>query len=114
MFWLRCVADLDFANDVALLGVSDSEVQANLHRNKYSAENVGLMINAGKTKNMDVKCEKPGASEPIVRKNVEFLTGNHKGRFGTLFEAANQSRLLIGRELLVGRARRRMRACSRH
>ena len=25
----RCVADLDFADDVALLGVSDSEVQAN-------------------------------------------------------------------------------------
>ena len=28
----RCVADLDFADYVALLGVSDSEVQANLHR----------------------------------------------------------------------------------
>ena len=27
----RCVADLDFADDVALLGVSDSEVRANLH-----------------------------------------------------------------------------------
>ena len=27
----RCVADLDFFDDVALLGVSDSEVQANLH-----------------------------------------------------------------------------------
>ena len=28
----RCVADLDIADGVALLGVSDSEVQANLQR----------------------------------------------------------------------------------
>ena len=52
----RCVADLDFADDVALLGVSDSEVQANLHRIESLAEAVGLMINVGKTKNMGVKC----------------------------------------------------------
>ena len=45
----RCVADLDFADDVALLGVSDSEVQANLHRIESLAEAVGLMINVGKT-----------------------------------------------------------------
>ena len=62
----RCVADLDFADDVALLGVSDSEVQANLHRIESLAEAVGLMINVGKTKNMGVKCEKPGASVPIA------------------------------------------------
>ena len=31
------------------------------------------------------------------------LTGNHKGRFGTLIEAENPSRLLIGREVLVGK-----------
>ena len=36
-------------------------------------------------------------------KNVEVLTGNHKGRFGTLIEAKNQSRLLIGRQVLVGK-----------
>ena len=54
----RCVADLDFTDDVALLGVSDSEVQANLHRTESSAEAVGLMINVGKTKNMGVKCKK--------------------------------------------------------
>ena len=53
-----CVADLDFADDVALLGVSDSEVQANLHRIESSAEAVGLMINVGKTKIMGAKCEK--------------------------------------------------------
>ena len=99
----RCVADLDFADDVALLGVSDSEVQANLHRFESLAEAVGLMINSGKTKNMGVRCEKPGASVPIAQKNVEVLTGNHKGHFGTLIEAENQSRLLIGREVLLGK-----------
>ena len=98
----RCVADLDFADDVALLGGSDSEVQASLHRIESSAEAVGLMINVGKTKNMGVKCEKPGASVPIAQKNVEDLTGNHKGRYGTLIETKNQSRL-IGREVLVGK-----------
>ena len=87
----RCVADLDFANDVTLLGVSDSEVQANLHRIEYLAGAFGLMINVGKTKNMSVKCKEPGASVPIAQKNVEVLTGNHKGRFGTLIEAEKQS-----------------------
>ena len=99
----RCVADLDFANDVTLLGVSDSEVQANLHRIESLAGAFGLMINVGKTKNMSVKCEEPGASVPIAQKNVEVLTGNHKGRFVTLIEAEKQSRLLIGREVLVGK-----------
>ena len=99
----RCVADLDFADDVDLLGVSDSEVQANLHRIETFAEAVGLMINVGKTKNMGIKCEKPGASVPIAQRNVEVLTGNRNGRFGTLIEAGNQSRLLIGREVLVGK-----------
>ena len=99
----RCVADLDFADDVALVGVSDSEVQANLHRIESLAQAIGLMINVGKTKNMGVKCEKPGASVPIAQRNVEFIKGNRKGRFGTLIEAGNQSRLLIGREVLVGK-----------
>ena len=98
----RCVAALDFAADVALLGVSYSEVQENLHRIESLAEAVGLMINVGKTKHMGVKCE-PGASVPIAQRNVEILTGNRKGRFGTLIEAENQSRLLIGREVLVGK-----------
>ena len=62
----RCVADLDFADDVALLGVFDSEVQANLHRIQSSAEAVGLKISVGKTKNMGVKWEKPGTSVPIA------------------------------------------------
>ena len=109
----RCVADLDFADDVALLGVSDSEVQANLHRIESSAEAVGLMISVGKTKDVGVKCKKPGASVSISQRNVEVLTGNHKGRFGTLIEAENQSRLLIGREVLVGK-KKNMRAGSRH
>ena len=99
----RCVADLDLADDVAVLGVSDSEVQANLHRFESLAEVVGLMINVGKTMNMGVRCKKRGASVPIAQKNVEVLTGNRKGHFGTLIEAENQSRLLIGREVLVGK-----------
>ena len=99
----RCVADLDFSDDVYLLGVSDSEFQANLHKIESSAEVVGLMTNVGKTKNMGIKCEKPGAIVPIAQKNVEVLTGNHKDRFRTLIEAENQSRLLIGREVLVGK-----------
>ena len=98
-----CVVDLDFADDVALLGVSDSENKANLHKIESSAEAVGPMINVGKTKNMGDKCEKSGASVPIAQKNVEVLTGNHKGRFGSLIEAENQSRLLIGREVLLGK-----------
>ena len=60
------------------------------------------MINGAKTKNMVVKCKKPRASVPNAQKNVEVLTGNHKGRLGTLIETENQSRLLIGREVLVG------------
>ena len=39
----RLVADLDFADDVALVGVSDSEVQENLHRIEALAEAAGLM-----------------------------------------------------------------------
>ena len=61
------------------------------------------MINVGKTKNMGVKSKKPGASVPIAQKIEEGLTGNHKGRFGTLIEAENQSRLLIGSKVLVGK-----------
>ena len=99
----RCVADLDFADDVALLGVSDSEVQANLHRIEFLAEAVSLMINDGKTRIWVLNEKKPGASVPIAQKNVEVLTGNNKGRFGTPIEAENQSRLLIGRGVLVGK-----------
>ena len=61
------------------------------------------MINVGKTKNMGVKCEKPGASVPIAQRNVQVLTGNRKSRFGTLIEAEYQTRILIGREVLVGK-----------
>ena len=50
-----------------------------------------------------LNAKKTGASVPIAQKNVEVLTGNHKGRFGTLIEGENQSRLLIGREVLVGK-----------
>ena len=48
------------------------------------------------------KSEKPGASVPNAQKNVEVFTRNHKGCVGTLIEAQNQSRFLIGTEVLVG------------
>ena len=41
--------------DVALVGVSDSEVQENLHRIEALAEAAGLKINVAKTKNMGVR-----------------------------------------------------------
>ena len=91
----RCVADLDFADDVVLLGVSDSEVQANLHRIESSAEAVGLRINAGKTKNMGVKCKKP--VYPLLKKTWKFLQETTKAILGL------SSRLLIGKEVLLGR-----------
>ena len=55
---------------------------------------------------MGVKCENPGASVLIAEKNEQVLTGNHKRRFGTLIEAENQSRLLSGREVLVGKKKK--------
>ena len=108
----QCVADLDFADDVALLGVSDSEVQANLHRIESSAEAVGLMINVGKTKNMDVKCEKPGASVPIAQKTWKFLQETAKAVMGlSLRPKTNPDNSLAGR---CWWARRRMRDGSIH
>ena len=108
----RCVADLDFADDVALLGVSDSEVQANLHRIESSAEAIGPMINVGKTKNMGVKCKKPGASVPIAQKTWKFLQETTKAVMGlSLRPKTNPYYSLAGR---CWWARRRMRAGSRH
>ena len=66
--------DLDLADDVALLGVSDSEVQANLHRSESLAEAVDLMINVRKTKNMGVKCEKPVEQVyPFLKRTLKLL-----------------------------------------
>ena len=94
----RCVADLDFADDVAFLGVSDSEVQANLHRIESSAEAVGLMINVGKTKNMGVKCKKPGTSVPIAQKTWKFLQETTKAVMGlSLRPETNHDYSLAGR-----------------
>ena len=71
----RLVADLDFADDVALVGVSDSEVQENLHRIEALAEAAGLKINVAKTKNMGVKCDSPKVvAVPSIQQNVEILT----------------------------------------
>ena len=39
----------------------------------------------------------------LLKKNVEVLTGKNKGRLRTPIEVENQSRLLIGREVLVGK-----------
>ena len=87
----RCVVDLDFTNVVALLGVSESEVEEYLHRIVLLTEAVGLKINVVKKKNMRVKCEKPGASVPLANKKVEVLTGNRNSRVWTLIVAQNQS-----------------------
>ena len=78
----RCVADLDFADDVALLGVSDSEVQSNLHRIESLAEAVGIMINVGRTKNMGVKCENPEPEYPLLRGTWKFLQETAKAVLG--------------------------------
>ena len=102
MFWLIQFKEESTLDAVLLILTSDSEVQANIHRIQSSAEGVGLMINLWKTKNMGVKNEKTGVGVPIAQKNVEVLTGNHKGRFETLIEAEKQCRLLLGREVLVG------------
>ena len=94
----RCVADLDFADDVALLGVSDSEVQANLHRIESSAEAVGLMINVGKTKNMGVKCKKPEPVYPLLKKTWKVLQETTKAVMGlSLRPKTNPDYSLAGR-----------------
>ena len=97
------MADLDFADDVALVGVSDSEVQENLHRIEALAEAAGLKINVAKTKNTGVKCDSPNVvAVPSIQQNVEILTGTHKGKLGLLAETSSQSRLTIGTEVLLG------------
>ena len=94
----RCVADLDFADDVALLGVSDSEVQANLHRIESSADAVGLMINVGKTKNMGVKCENPEPVYPLLKKTWKFLQETTRAVLGlSLRPKTNPDYSLAGR-----------------
>ena len=99
----RLVADLDFADDVALVGVSDSEVQEKLHRIEALAEAAGLKINVAQTKNMGVKCDSPNVvAVPSIQQNVEILTGTHKGKLGLLAETSSQSRLTISTEVLLG------------
>jgi hypothetical protein len=46
------VADLAFADDIALLGASPNDLQDLLHRITVAAARIGLSINAGKTKAM--------------------------------------------------------------
>ena len=107
----RCVADLDFADDVALLGVSDSEVQANLHRIESLAEAVGLMINVGKTKNMGVKVN-PEPVYPLLEETWKFLQETTKAVLGlSLRPKTNPDYSLAER---FWWARRRMRAGLRH
>ena len=108
----RCAADLDFADDVALLGVSDSEVQANLHRIEFLAEAVGLMINVGKTKNMGVKCENPEPVYPLLKGTWKFLQDTGNAVLGlSLRPKTNPDYSLAER---CWWTRRRMRAGSRH
>ena len=108
----RCVADLDFADDVALLGVSDYEVRVNLRRIESSGEAVVLTINVGKTKNMGVKCEKPGASVPIAQKTWKFLQENTKAVLGLLLRPKTDPDYSLAGSFWW--ERRRMRAGLRH
>ena len=108
----RCVADLDFADNVALLGVSDSEVQANLHKIESSAESVGLMINVGKTKNMCLNAKDLKPMYPLLKKTLKFLQETTKAVVGlSLRPKTSPDYSLAGR---CWWARRRMRAGSRH
>ena len=99
----RCVADLVFTDDFALLGVSDSEAEPNLHKIEFEllAEAVGLKICVRKKRIQVLNAKKLGTSVPIAQEKME-ITRNHKGCIGNLIEAENQSRLLIGTEVVVG------------
>ena len=108
----RCVADLDFADDIALLGLSDSEVQANLHRIESSAEAVGLMINVGKTKNMVLNAKNPEPVYILLKKTWKFSQETTKAFLGHSSRPKNNLDYS-----LAGRcwwARRRMRVGPRH
>ena len=84
------------------MGVSDSEIEASLHIIEFLAAVVGLKINVGKTNNM-CDMQKTRSQFTFAQKNVEFLRESHKSRVGPVIEAKNQSRLLIGTEVLVGK-----------
>ena len=75
----RLVADLDFADDVALVGVSDSEVQENLHRIEALAEAAGLKINVAKT----LPAETSSQSRLTISTEVLLGTKKKAGWFET-------------------------------
>ena len=67
------VADLDFADDVALVGNCDLDVEENLHRIEETAQNVDLLINVSKNKNMGESFENPVASTSAQQNQVEII-----------------------------------------
>ena len=70
------VADLDFADDVALVGNCDPDVEENLHRIEETAQKVDLPpINDSKTKNLGVSFQHPMASTSAKQNQFEILTG---------------------------------------
>ena len=106
-----CVADRDFTNVFALLGVSESEVGEYLHRNEFLTEAVGLKINVVKKQNKGVKCEKPGTNVALLIRKEKFSQEIAKAEFGlSLWPKTNPINSLARSCWL---ARRRMRAGSR-
>ena len=96
------VADLDFADDVALVGNSDPDVEENLHMFEETAQKVGLLINVSQTKNMGVSFQHPMASTSSQQNQVEILTRCYKGQTGFLREIEKVWSLSIGTEVLEG------------
>ena len=94
------VADLDFADDAALVGNCDLDVEENLHRIEETAQKVGLLIKVSKTKNMGVSFQRLMASTSVQQNEVETLSGCYKGQTGFLREIDKVWSLSIGTEML--------------
>src|SRR6266481_4717514 len=65
----KVLEDLDFADDLCLLAKSAADIQEKLSRLATQAQKVGLKINTGKTKQMQIKDQRPTSllldGEPI-------------------------------------------------
>ena len=96
------VADNDIADDIALAGNCDPQVEGNLHKIEETAQRVGLLINVSKTKNMGISFQHPMASTSAQQNQVEFITGCYKGQTGFLREIDKVWSLSFGTEALEG------------
>ena len=96
------VADLDFADDVALVGNCDPDVEENLHRIDESAQKINLLINVSKTKNTGVSFQHPMSSTSAQQNQVKILTGCYKGQTGFLREIDKNCSLSNGTDEFEG------------